>query len=184
METGLAVSEASREFTGVVCSMAQEALDILPEKVGLGTPGTQENLELVIFLYDIRRNWAMQSALMQREDVELLRCPSVYYELYYMLVPCPKGDEKYRMTEEIRMLDVLLQGLTDRSYLYEDLKEIELELLEPDIEDKIKIWNGINQPFRTALYVRLSPVEIFSGRTKRIKRVTDMQMKYDEDGEK
>lgn len=181
MEKGSAISEASREFTNVIRSMAQETLDILPEKIGLGIPGMQENLELVIFLYDIRRNWAMQNPLMQREGVELLRYPSVYYELYYMLVPCSKGNEKYRMMEEIRILDVLLKGLMDRIYLYEDLKEIEVELLEPDFEDKIKIWNGINQPFRTALYVKLSSVEISSEKTKKVKRVTDTQMNYDEE---
>lgn len=169
----------SRGLTEMVRNIMRDNLDLLPEKVDLGTPGDEAGLELYLCLYDIHRVSVMQNSEMQNIGIQNLRFPSQYYYLYYMLVPYSYGDLKYRAEEELRMFDVLLSGLTDQVWLEDGDRRLEIELLDPELPDKLRIWSGIQASYHMALYSRIGPVEITSGRTKHIRRVTDWQVGSD-----
>ncbi len=50
----------------------------------------------------------------------------------------------------------------------------------PDFDEKVKIWNSINQPLCPSLFCRVGPVEVESGRTRGIKRVEEVNLQVEE----
>ncbi len=171
------ITETGRQFAALVTDILKTEFDIPNEQVGLGMPGENSQLALCIFLYDIQKNNDMNIVHLQTVSVGTLRYPSSFYDLYYMLVPYSSGDLKYRAQEESRFLDILLRKLADIGYMKEG-EQTEVALINPELEEKIRIWNALNQPLRTALYCKLGPVEILSDRTKEVKRVKDAEMRY------
>lgn len=154
----------------------ERELDIGKEQIGTGIPGENEQLILCVYLYDIRRNPDIPQSRMVSAGTGELRYPSYYYDLYYMLIPYSGSDRKYRVEEEIRILDILLQMLGDTHHL--NGTEEEIILLDMDFEEKARIWSGLEKPMRTALYCKIGPVEIPSSRRKAVKRVTDIRMDF------
>lgn len=177
MESQYVITETSRRFEGLAADILKAEFDIRKEQVGLGIPKESSPFALCIFLYDLQKNANINSVQFRAVSVGELRYPSSYYDLFYMLVPYSNGDMKYRAEEEFRMLDILLKKLGDTSFLEEN-KQTAVTIVNPDFEEKIKIWNALSQPLRLALYCKLGPVEVVSGRTKKMKRVKDVEMHF------
>lgn len=170
------ILSVSHALTEMVRQILRDSLDILPERIDLGTPGDKVDLELFLYLYDIRKVSVMQNSERKNIGKDAIRFPSEYYYLYYMLVPYSYGDIKYRTEEELRIFDVLLCEMTDRVWLGDGDNRLEIELLDLELQDKLRVWNGINVSYHLALYSRIGPVEVESGKTKEIKRVTDWRV--------
>lgn len=168
--TGVKLTEALKMILG-------EQMNVEADRIGMGIPGEQHNLLVCICLYDIRKNTGMLSSDMITVSQEELKYPSSYYDLYYMLVPCSDSDVKYQKEEDTKLLDVMLQFLGDVHFLNPG-REIGFELCDMDFDSKAKIWAGLNQPMRMAVYCKAGPVEIQSTRRKRVSRVTDIQMDF------
>lgn len=175
MESQHIITETSRRLKEFAADVLKTELDVPKEQTGLGIPEESSPFSLCIFLYDFQKNTNMNNAQFRTVSVGKLRYPSGYYDLFYMLVPYSNGDRKYRTEEELRMLDILLKKLGDAGFLEAD-EQTAVTLVNPELEEKIKIWNALNQPLRAALYCKLGPVEVESERTKEIKRVKDVEM--------
>lgn len=169
-KTGIKFVEVVREFIG-------NRIDIDADRIGLCMPGDSQNLLVCIGLYDIRRNTDIYTQNMISINATELKYPSSYYDLYYIIVPCSDGDLKYRLEEEMKILDIIIQFLGDEHFLSED-KGVGIELCNMDFDSKTKIWTGLNQPMKNAVYCKVGPVEIQSTRTKKVSRVTDIQMDF------
>lgn len=165
----------------VLMEVIRQALNreygISAERIGMGVPGEDNSLTVCIYMYDIQRNFDMNDQRMKTVSPTKLRYPSNYYDLYYMVVPYSDSDLKFRAEEECRIIDLLLQILGDL-HSFEEEENIGFCLRELDFDEKMKIWNGLNVPFHTALYGKAGPVEIESARIREVKRVTDMQMEF------
>lgn len=181
MEGSFSIMETGKYLTDLVAEALNQEFGLSREKVGMGIPGEDSQLSFCIFPYDICRNAEMHTGEAVAIGSRSLREASGFYDICFMLVPYSDSDLKYRREEELRFLDLMLQKLGDTHYLGE--KQTAFSLCSLEFEEKAKIWNAINQPIRLALYCKAGPVEVISGKTKEIHRVTDVRMHYTEKGE-
>lgn len=159
------------------------------EQIGLCYPKEPGEYRVGIYLYDIQESIGVRNTPRKRMEEEQMRFPSTYLDLYYMLIPFSKSDLKYRAAEEQRLLGKMLQTLRDYPNLNLNTYEsegklgpntIQVELLDINCEDKLRIWNGLSEASRTALYCKVSPVELESSRREKITRVREIQMQFEE----
>lgn len=178
MDNQYMISETNNRLAVLLKEKLAQDFGITPEQVGMGVPGENSNLAVCIFLYDIQKYTDVQ--IQQKIPIGLseLQDPSTYYDLHYMLVPYSNSDLQYRMEEEIKLMDILIQWLVDLHYLDFGGMEVPISLNNVEMDEKIKIWGGINQQFHMALYCKVGPVEIQSARRKRVARVKDVQVNY------
>ncbi len=160
-----------------------EELNMSGDQVGLCMPGEQTDFQVCAYLYDIQKNKDVHKTGMISENATQMRYPSTYYDLHYIVVPCLESDVKYRQEEEGKILDVLLQYLGDL-FLLDIGQEIPFELNNVDFDVKTKLWAGLGKPLRTAVYCKAGPVEIRSGRKKKVSRVTELEMNFMQEGER
>ncbi len=175
------ITRAGMQLTRLVAQALEREFHMEKEQIGMGVPGEDHNLAVCIYLYDIRKNSDISMPQMMSVSATQLKYPSNYYNLYFMLVPSSYSDRKYRMEEELKLMDVLLQVLGDIHHLKEiggEKEEVDLEIYDMDFDAKAKIWTSLNKPMHTAVYCKAGPVEIQSARTKQVKRVTDIQMDF------
>ncbi|MDE6759712.1 MAG: DUF4255 domain-containing protein [Lachnospiraceae bacterium] len=175
------ITGAGMQLTRLVAQALEREFHMEKGQIGMGVPGEDHNLAVCIYLYDIRKNPDIHLPQMIPVSATQLKYPSNYYNLYFMLVPYSYSDRKYRMEEELKLMDVLLQVLGDIHHLEKTgggETEVDLEIYDMDLDAKAKIWTGLNKPMRMAVYCKAGPVEIQSARTKQVKRVTDIRMDF------
>ncbi len=206
MENRYIITETGKLLTQEVRRILEQEFDIPRERVGMGMPGEDGRLSLCIFMYDIRKNLDMHTEQYKAVGREQLRYPSNYYDIFYMLVPYAAGDARYQMEEIARIIDILLKHLGDVSYLEVERQPLQeqstapstdrvvspsrsdapstdrvaFQFDNPDFDEKVKIWNSINQPLCPSLFCRVGPVEVESGRTRGIKRVEEVNLQVEE----
>lgn len=178
------ITQIGKKLEQIVQKAVTSELGIAKEKIGMGIPGQAQGLIVCLYLYDFRKNTWIQSQSMETVDLTRQRYPSKYYDLYFLITFHSEGDMQFRMEEELKIMDILLRWLGDVSILESDnrgTKTPQFEIHDPDLEEKVKIWSGLTQPMQPAVYCKVGPVEVVSDRTKRISRVTDIQMNYEEE---
>lgn len=178
---GYVITQTGIQLTKLVEEALEREFHMEKGQIGMGVPGEDHNLAVCIYLYDIRKNPDIHLTQMIPVSTEQLKYPSSYYDLYFMLVPYSYSDRKYRMEEELKLMDVLLQVLGDTHHLKEigtEKAEIDFEIYDIDFDTKTKIWTSLNQSVRSAIYSKAGPVEIQSARAKQVKRVTDIMMDF------
>lgn len=182
MEADYVITKAGIKLTELIREILLNEMNMEAERIGLSVPGQEQNLLVCVYLYNIKKNTDIQSQHMISISATELRYPSSYYDLYYMIVPYSDSDLKYREEEKLKILDVMIQFLGD-IYFIDTNQEIKFELCDMDLDNKVKIWTGLNQPLHMAVYCKVGPVEVQSMRRKRVSRVTDVQMSFIQDGE-
>ncbi len=147
--------------------------------IGLCSPADKGDISVGIHLYDVRRDEAVFSYGMQDAGQSKQRYPSLYLSLYYMITVSGFSDIKYRAGEEHRILGKILQTFQEAPILsapsLSSTFDCRIELQDITFEDKIKIWNQTNIPYKTSLFYKVSPVEIESGVEKSITRVREAE---------
>lgn len=155
--------------------------------VGLCSPAEKGDFVLGIHLYDIRENSDVRMQGMIERGVKEQKFPSVFLSLYYMITAYSASDVKFRSIQEQRILGKSMQLLSDHMVI--PVKEVgaglggmdlRIDLLDMTIEEKMKIWNDNSRPYRTSLFYRVAPVELESMKTKRITRVTEIDVTLQE----
>ena len=158
--------------------------DIIQNSEGIGacSPADRGDISLGIYLYDIRRNPAITDTGRVPVGVNQFRAPSVFLDLYYMITAYSSSDIKFRSLEEAKMLGRTMQVLEGTSVLrgslfgkpFSEMKyEPKIELLELETEEKNRIWNIPNQPYRLSLFYKVYPVELVSEKITSITRVVE-----------
>lgn len=161
------------------------------EQIGLCHPKEPGEYKVAIYLYDVRESQMIRNMPKRWIGEDQRKFPSIYLDLYYMLVPFSRGDIRYRQEEEHKILGKMIQVLRDYPNLncntYQAAVEtensadtIQIELLDISYEDKIQVWNSLDEAIHTALYCKANPVELESNRSEDIKRVREMQMQFGE----
>ncbi len=159
------------------------------DAIGLCSPEDKGDLSLGIYLYDVKESEEMMGRGMAGTVGDLQKSPSQYLNLYYMLTAYSSSDIKFRAAEEHRILGKVIQVLWDNpvmgaEYLSESSGNmtypIRLEMLRLDNEEKLKMWNTPNMPYKLSLYYKVYPVEIESLKVKTVRRVVDVDFTVDE----
>ena len=152
------------------------------EGIGACSPADKGDITLGICLYDIRRNPAITDPGRTPVGTGQFRAPSVFLDLYYMITAYSSSDIKFRSLEEAKILGRTMQVLEGTSVLrgslfgkpFSEMKyEPKIELLELETEEKNRIWNVPNQPYKLSLFYKVYPVELVSEKITSVTRVVE-----------
>ena len=163
--------------------------DIIPNSEGIGVchPSDKGDISLGICLYDIRRNNDIDATNRVAVGTDKLRAPSTYLDLFYMITAYSASDIKFRSLEEAKMIGRAIQLLEGNPILKPELygsafSQLQLvpriELLDLDNEEKHRIWNIPEQPYRLSVFYKVYPVEIESERITKITRVAETDFTF------
>ena len=158
--------------------------EIIPNSEGVGIchPSDKGDVSLGICLYDIKRDPEISSTDRVAVGNDRLRAPSMFLDLYYMMTAYSSSDIKFRSLEEAKILGRTMQVLEGTSALrgsifgkpFSEMRyEPRIELLSLDTEEKNRIWNMPNQPYKLSLFYKVYPVELVSEKITSITRVTE-----------
>ena len=162
------------------------------DAVGLCSPAEKENMSLGIYLYDIKQSEAVRVNGMISGGRSKQKFPPVYLDLYYMITAYSMSDSKFKASEEQRILGRVIQLLKDHPTV--DIRKVtfdgsssdeeiaSVELLTMDTDEKVKLWNSPNAPYRLSLFYKISPVPIDSTRAVDISRVKSLDFSVSEQG--
>ncbi len=157
--------------------------------IGLCSPAEKGDFALGLYLYDIRENEDIFASGMQMAGQNEQRFPPKYINLFFMITAYSMSDLKYRASEEQRILGRVIQVLMDHGTLDpaiigksggNDRYPIRLEMLRLDNDEKMKLWNIPNEPYKLSLYYKVSPIEIESTRVKNVSRVRQVDLNVKE----
>lgn len=163
--------------------------DIIPNSEGIGVchPSDRGDVSLGICLYDIRRNTDIDAAERIPVGADKLRAPSLYLDLYYMITAYSSSDIKFRAPEEAKILGRVIQVIEGNPVMkpelygkaFADMRfPPRIEMLDIENEEKHRIWNLPDQPYKLSLFYKVYPVEIESERITQITRVTETDFTF------
>ena len=155
------------------------------DKIDVCSPAEHNDISLGLFLYDIMESEEIRRSTMMVSGMSnKMVYPPIYLNLYYMLTPYFMGNVKYRSIGEQEALGRIIQYFHDYPIItYDELNstddggtDLRIELLRLDMEQKQRIWTFPNEPYRTSLFYKISPVVIHSSRYRNITRVSDARI--------
>lgn len=154
--------------------------------VGLANPIDKGDMNLTVYLYDIKEN----SEARNNEMVDLgnrLKYPGMALDLYYLITAHSSSDVLTRGIDEQRILGKTMQLLHDNPVLKEEDLEgcliasgttIRISKEAFPFETLITLFP--NQPYKLSLAYRVGPVVLDSTRTREISRVTERQLRMNQ----
>lgn len=153
------------------------------DAIGLCSPADKGDFVLGLYLYDVKESEEVFDSGMKMVGKNEQRYPSKYLNLFYMLTAYSMSDVKFRSVEEQRILGKVIQVLMDHGNLDGELQStakgnypVRIEMLRLDNEEKMKLWNMPDVPYKLSLYYKVSPIEIESAKVKSIHRVASVEM--------
>jgi hypothetical protein len=155
------------------------------DRVGLCSPSDRNDIAMGIFLYDVAESEDIRRSTLSTGGLSnKLKFPPIYMDLFYMMTPYFTGNVRYKTASEQEALGKIIQFYHDYPLIpiddinNEDADGIDLrvELLRLNIEEKSKIWIFPDEPYRTSLFYRVSPVMIGSSRYRDITRVSHAEI--------
>lgn len=179
------VSEVSEAFLKVLRTHLIPEVIQNTDGIMLCNPIDRGDASLGIYLYDIQENDQFRVNEMMSKGVNVQAYPSIYLNLYYMITAYSGSDGKFRAIEEQRILGKVIQTLRDVHTISRDTLEIvektdyydiRIEMVRLETEQKMKLWNFSNQPYKVSVFYKVSPVEINSMKEKKIKRVAEFDL--------
>jgi len=160
-----------------------------PDAIGICSPDEKGDMLLGLHLYDIRENEEIRPNDMLNLDVGLQRYPSMYMTLCYMITAYSGADIKFRAGEDHKVLSKVIQTFHDHALLDASTFEpttkggemnLRIQYANLNLEEKQRLWNFPNLPFRASLFYRIAPVEVKSGRTREVRRVVELDLNVEE----
>lgn len=162
---------------------------LIQDKNGIGLCGPEDrgDVSLGIYLYDIRENGELKVNGMVGNGLREQKYPPQVLSLYYMLTAYSASDVKFRAVQEHRILGRAMQALNDRAVIpASELGnetaglDMRIEFLDLSAEEKMKLWNDTGKPYKLSVCYRVTPVELESTRRKEIRRVTELELRFEE----
>ena len=163
--------------------------DIIPNPEGIGVchPSDKGDVNLGIWLYDVRRNPDIDTTERIAVGNDKLRSPSIFLDLYYMVTAYSMSDIKFRTLEEAKIIGRTIQLIEGNPILKPELygkpfSEIRyvprIEMLDLDHEEKHRIWNIPDMPYKLSVFYKVYPIEIQSERITNITRVSETEFTF------
>lgn len=181
MASYTAIADAGQQLVQILQNGLVPEVIAGAHNIGLCTPSDRGEYALGVHLYDIRESEEVRSSGMLNTGLDRQQYPPMYVSLYYMITAFSDSDLKFRAAEEQRIIGSAMQVLYDHPVIPAEFLSnrasginARIELQNPDMDEKLRVWNVPNTPYRASLFYRITPVEIESARTKRVARVTDI----------
>jgi hypothetical protein len=164
-------------------------LDIIPNSEGISVchPSDKGDVSLGIYLYEIRRNNDIDATERIPIGVDKLRAPSFYLDLYYMITAYSSSDIKFRSLEESKIIGRAMQIIEGNPIIkpelygnaFADMRfQPRIEMLDIDNEEKHRVWNIPDMPYKLSVFYKVYPVEIQSERITNITRVSETDFTF------
>ena len=150
------------------------------DSIGVYTPDDKGDFSLGVYLYDIRESKEVRESGMIDEGFHRQKYPSAFLELYYMVTAYSNGDVKFRSLEEHKILGRAAQTLMDYPRIELGETQARIELLQLENDEKMRLWNVPNVPYKLSLFYRVAPVELESGKMRAVTRVTSIDIAFEE----
>ncbi len=152
--------------------------------IALCSPADKSDVTLGLFLFDIRESEEIRRSSAVISGMNKMQYPPIFLNLYYMVTAYTAGDVRFRMSSEERILGRVIQYFHDYPLIsIDDIDpgdmngvDLRIEMLRLDAEQKSKIWNFPNVPYKTSIFYKVSPVSIDSARKKEVIRVKQAQI--------
>lgn len=174
------------DISNHICSLLKNNMTPEPilneEFIGMCTPSDKGDLNLGVYLYDIKESEEIRSATMINRGVSSQKFPPTYLTLYYMITAYSNTEIKFKYLDDQKILGRVIQIISDNSIIDVAslvnstnllMPESRIQLLNLSNEDKTKIWNAPNTPYRLSICISVSPIELESTRVRNIQRVTE-----------
>lgn len=161
------------------------------DHIGLCSPADKGDMELGLYLYDIRESDEIRGTSMIMVDAARQKYPSSFFNLYYMVTAYSGSDSKYRAEEEQKILGRVIQIFSDYATFDDMLQGVgspegetapTIVMQNLSLEDKLRAWTVPDVAYKTSLFYRVGPIEIDSRRVKDTQRVVDVDftVKHDD----
>ena len=165
--------------------------DIIPNTEGIGVchPSDKGDVSLGICLYDIRLNTDIIPTDKVPVGTDKMRSPSTFFDLYYMITAYSSSDIKFRSLEEAKILGRTIQLIEGNPILRGDMygKSIsqmrfapKIEMIQIENEEKQRIWNIPETPYKLSLFYKVYPIEVESEKITTVTRVTEAEFTIEE----
>lgn len=154
-----------------------------PDGVGLGNPADRGDMNVTVYLYEIKENTDVRSQDMV-DMGDRMRYPGVALDLFYIVTAHSTSDILTRGIDEQRMLGKIIQLLHDHPMLAGDDLEgaltdstntYRISKEQLPLETLVSLFP--NQPYKLSLGYKVGPVTIDSTRTRSVSRVSERQFK-------
>ncbi len=173
-------------------------------EIGLRSPEDHSDVSLGLYLYDIEESEEIKSRSTSVIKHDKISKPPIYLNLYYMLTAYARGDNRYRLLQEEKILGRVIQTFFDHPFIIYDGESLsagkagsktthdvkgvqEIPAISPriimqrlDSDEKNKIWNFPNTSYRLSLFYKVSPVAIDSNIMNQFARVREADFRVKE----
>lgn len=164
-------------------------------EIGLRSPEDHADVSLGLYLYDITESEEIKACSTTVIKHDKISKPPIYLNLYYMLTAYARGDNRYKLSQEEKILGRVIQTFLDHPLITygsegltpeEDSGKIsgetkraqEIPAISPriimqrlDADERSKIWSFPNTSYRLSLFYKVSPVAIDSNIMNEVVRV-------------
>ena len=153
-----------------------------PDMIGLCSPYDKGDFVLCLHLYDVQENGEGRMVEMETMSSDTQRYPPLSLTLFYMLTTVSNEEIATRSLNEQRIFGKAVQVLYDNPILMaSSLVGAALENHEPiniiphnmTFEEKSKLWNFQNSPYRMSVFYKVAPVYVASTRIRQARRVVE-----------
>lgn len=181
------ISDVSQKLISILQRELVPDLITGNDGIALCSPADKSDISLGLFLFDIRESEEIRRSSMVAHGMNNIQYPPIFINLYYMITAYSIGNAMYKMIAEERILGRVIQLFHDYPLISiddvapDDMNgvDIRIEMLRMDLEQKSKIWNFPNIPYKTSIFYKLSPICIDSARIKEISRVRHVEINVD-----
>ena len=155
--------------------------------IQISSPASQDVDYLVgVYLYDIKEEADIAHPAMIRRGSVTLQRPPRPFGLYYMVFINGGSQAGLKDLDIQKIVGKVLQIVNDNSSVSPNTLQPWLDQVEPPIvisqarltmEEKQKVWSGVNKPYQLSLFFKASPVLVSSEVTIDTPVVTDATFK-------
>ncbi len=171
MASYASISEVNEEIQKRLREVLVPDIVLSTEQVVLCSPASKGDASVGIFLYDIQENSEIRRNYMMNTGPDRQQYPPLYLTLYYMVTAYCAGDIRYRTEQESKILGRVLQYFHDHPVLKKGEPDVRIMFQSVSTEDKIKLWNFPDIPYKVSLFYQIAPVTVASAYTKEVNRV-------------
>ena len=155
------------------------------ELISLCSPHESENNQLTVYLFHIEEDQQSASGGYVQQSRDVQRMSPSRFHLSFLITAHSKAPVQLREADQYRMLGAAIQVLKDHPVLEKQYLEgslldsgavLHLSVERPNFEQMTKIWSNTSKPYKLSIVCKMDGVLIDSRRTRRIVRVSDVQI--------
>lgn len=143
--------------------------------IKLSHPGAEEDFQLGVYLYDmeeVRPNGPPRPVRLNEQE---RRLPDLDLALRLMIFANRKvAFNAMGAEDEVRLLEASIRSLHSVTELETEAGEVKVSFQEMTQAEKVSLWQSMNCPFQSAVYVELWPVSVPSTRILRVPPVREI----------